>query len=308
MSNEEYGTRVAIPGIGDFTHLDDPIYPAETALPVWPRKTGDWQQFWSEKLAPTENAGGGMLWQICDHECAGRILLDESVLRARKGEPGGYVAISSFHFGCWNMAFATPYVMRYRHEVPLIALQDAHGESWFWRKELRNYRTLFLAAEPTWNGWMKALRKGWVVAVRQDTQTQDRLRMMGGSADVRRAFRERQEQWNWLAQADCPGLDVAVALLTPEDKREPGCSADGTVLRIRTNRQWVEGKELWFVDPPITCETVLADGKEIPFETHTTTIEDGWLKGKVRDEITLATVPHGTQHLVGSLQAGWQAN
>ncbi|MDZ7620629.1 MAG: prenyltransferase/squalene oxidase repeat-containing protein [Patescibacteria group bacterium] len=202
VSNEEYGTSVSVPGLGDFTHVNDPIYPAETALSPWSRRGGDWRQFWDEKLVPTEAAGGRMLWQICDHECFGRVLLDESVLRARRGEPGGYAAISAFHFHCWNMAFATPYVMRYRHELPLIALQDAHGPPWFWRKELRSYRTLFLAAQPTWDGWLSALKNGWVVAVRQDARTHGNLRMLGGSPEVRRAFEQRREQWLPLASAE----------------------------------------------------------------------------------------------------------
>ena len=40
-------------------------------------------------------------------------------------------------------------------QIPFIALQDAHAaESWWWSDMLAGFRTLFLAKEPTWQGWL----------------------------------------------------------------------------------------------------------------------------------------------------------
>lgn len=70
-------------------------------------------------IQPLVKNNGLMLWQICDHEVLARVLLDDSLLKC------GYGAISTFHFGCFNMAWTLPFVLRYQHAIPLVSLQDA---------------------------------------------------------------------------------------------------------------------------------------------------------------------------------------
>ncbi|MDO4627969.1 MAG: prenyltransferase/squalene oxidase repeat-containing protein [Planctomycetia bacterium] len=279
-SNEEYGFVVDVPGIGRFTHLNDPISPKRSISP-WSRRQGTWKQFWEEKLAPMKMDGERMIWQICDHEVAGRLLLDESLLH------DGYAMLSTFHFGCHNMAWATPYIMRYRHEIPMVALQDAHGEAWWWRNHLTRYKTLFLAEKPTWAGWLNALEKKRVVAVRKDRWTFDRLRMLGGSDAVRKRFMELRGDWEITENPEA----VSLCVLSPEDTLEPCRPTEGRVLRIRVNREWIEGKMLDFASTPVTLECVRFNGVEKPFSCELRHVEDGWLKGRVEEESFYAPIP-----------------
>jgi hypothetical protein len=53
-----------------------------------------------------------------------------------------------------------------------VGLQDAHGkESWWWGNQLSGFTTLFIAKEPTWDGWLEALDQNHVMAVRHDAIT-----------------------------------------------------------------------------------------------------------------------------------------
>ena len=108
-------------------------------------------------------AGGRLIWQFGENEELTRLYLDDSLQR------GGYAAISTFHFGNPDFTNSEPFLKHYWQQIPFVALQDAHGkESWWWLDMLTGFRTLFLATEPTWEGWLKALKNNWVVAVRHD--------------------------------------------------------------------------------------------------------------------------------------------
>ena len=266
QSNEEYGTRVQVPGLGSYSHVNDPLAPPGRPLAAWPRKEGPWDQFRAEKLEPLHQAGGRMLWQISDNEEFARLLLDESVRR------GGYDAISTFHFHDLNMAWTMPCVMRYQHDIPLVALQDAHAAAWWWGDQLAGYRTVFLAREPTWEGWLEALGERRVVAVRRDAATRRQLRMLGGTAPVRRLIMDRAAQWQWWDDAGT-ALDrvpASVVVVRTEDEFEPGRPKSGTVLRIRTRRiRTHSGPNMGLAATPIVdCLAVLIDGREVPAEKH----------------------------------------
>ncbi len=260
-SNEEYGTRVGVPGLGSFTHVNDPVAAPGQPLSSWPRREGLWPDFRAEKIEPLIASGGMMLWQICDHEAFARVVLDESLRR------GGYGAVSAFHFGCHNMIWALPFMMRYRHDLPFVALQDAHGEAWWWSGMLAGFRTLFLAKEPTWAGWQEALRAKRVVAVRRDARTSGRLRMLGGSDEVRQAFLDRIGEWRWWSESGTvlDEMPVSVVALRPEDRFEVGRPETGVHVRIRLRREWVEGKKL-SKSSMVSCVQVSVDGKPVGTE------------------------------------------
>ncbi len=262
-SDEEYGTRVEVPGLGSYTHVNDPVFSPGLPPSIWPRKEGTWGQFRAEKLQPLHESGGRMVWQICDNEEFARILLDESVAQ------GGYAMISTFHFGCHNMAWTLPFVMRYQHDIPMVSLQDAHIEAWWWSFNLEGFRTVFLAEEPSWSGWLEALKERRVVAVRRDSRTGDRLRMLGGSSEVRRMVMERASQWRWWDEKGTvlDNMPVSVVLLRPMDVFEEGRPERGFVLRIRTRRRWVEGKEL-LEKALVECESASVDGMDVRLEKH----------------------------------------
>lgn len=282
-SNEEYGTMVSVPGVGCFTHANDPVAP-QAELPRWMRRGGTWGQFREEKIQPLNASGGLMIWQISDHETFGRIVLDDSLLR------GGYSLLSTFHFGCHNMACTTPYLMRYRHEIPMIALQDSHGEAWWWRRHLEKFKTIFLAESPTWGNWMKAVSRNHVAAVRRDCWTFGKTRMLGGSRDARGRFWDLRGDWEAGDVAEAKE-DVSVVVVRSTDVFEPGRPKCGSALRIRLNREWIEGRQLWFNDDEITLERVAIDGKEAKVSHDVRFVEEGWLKGKVEEDSYYVALP-----------------
>src|SRR3546814_16462032 len=108
-----------------------------------PRSTRTDTLFPYTTLFRSHNVNGALLLQISNNEPLTRIMLDE----AARGN--SHSAISTIHFS-QNFLFFLPWLYQYRHDLPFIALQDAHGqESWWWIHELTGYRTLFTAPEAT---------------------------------------------------------------------------------------------------------------------------------------------------------------
>jgi len=107
------------------------------------------------------------------------------------------------------------------------------------------------------------------VAVRRDSRTGDRLRMLGGSSEVRRMVMERASQWRWWDEKGTvlDNMPVSVVLLRPMDVFEEGRPERGFVLRIRTRRRWVEGKEL-LEKALVECESASVDGMDVRLEKH----------------------------------------
>ena len=280
-ANEEYGTLVGVPGLGSYTHVNDPVFAPGLPSGAWQRKEGGWEQFRSEKLQPLNESGGRMMWQICDNEEFARILLDESAAR------GGYAAISTFHFGCHNMAWTLPFVMRYQHDIPLVSLQDAHIEAWWWSFNLEGFRTVYLAEKPGWDGWLEALKEKRVVAVRRDNRTGDRLRMLGGSTEVRRMVMDRVLQWQWWNDNGTvmDKMPVSVVVLRPADMFEEGRPEKGLALRVRTRRRWVEGKEL-LEKALVECESAAVDGVVVRLDKHEVSSKEK----KLRDVYQIAAL------------------
>ncbi|MBM4019387.1 MAG: terpene cyclase/mutase family protein [Planctomycetes bacterium] len=232
-SNEEYGTYVSLPGHGTYSHLSDVMAPAGSDFGPSMAGAGDvpWPEFRDRRIGALGRAGGRMLWQICDNEPAARVILDDGLLKRP-----GYSAISTFHFGCTNMAYTLPFVFSYQHVIPLAALQDAHCEEpWWWADDLAGYRTLFLAERPTWEGWLAALERNWVVAVRHDAVTRFRTRILGGAPGVQDCVRRFMDQWKWWDEGntDLRRPMASLAAVGPEEPFERDRPARGIRLRLR---------------------------------------------------------------------------
>jgi hypothetical protein len=233
VGNEEYGSYQRLEGVGSPSHLADLLAPAgsEFGAPMSdPAKVVPWSEFRDLRIAALRRAGGCMIWQFNENEELTRILLDEAV------ERGTYAAVSSFHFGNENFLNTQPFLMRYQDVLPFVALQDAHTrESWWWGDQLAGFRTVYLAPEPGWKGWLEALRRNWVMAIRHDAISGFETRLGGGTAEVRRHVLDAQDEWRWWGNRPDDILRPAVSLiaLRPGDKFEKAAPESGIALRIR---------------------------------------------------------------------------
>jgi hypothetical protein len=171
-----------------------------------------------------------MVWQFLENEELTRVLLDEAT------ERGTYSAISAFHFGNENFLHSQPYLHRWYGRIPFVGLQDAHGkESWWWGNQLAGFATLFIAREPTWDGWLEALDRGHVMTVRHDAITGWRTHLAGGSPEVRAFVSKRERQWRWWNDQGRQSRRPAAALtvLRSSSKFEVATPSSGVALRLR---------------------------------------------------------------------------
>ena len=232
VADEEYGTYVTIPGLGTYSHTSDIFAPAgaDIGAPVGRQTPVTWEEYRRERLVPLEKAGGRVFWQFGENESFTRAMLDDSLDR------GGFAAISTFHFGNPDFTISQPFLYRYRHRLPFVALQDAHGdESWWWGDMLSGFRTIFIGPAPTWENWLEALKRDWVMAIRRDAVTNYSLRMHGGAAGVRDFVLSRAADWQWWGKTpdEVRRPWVSLVPLRAEDKLETGHPERGIALRIR---------------------------------------------------------------------------
>ena len=230
IADEEYGTFTDIPGFGTYSHMSDLVVPA--GVDYGPNLAGKavttWEEFRQRRIVPLEKAQGRMVWQFGENEPLVRALLDDSV---EKGL--GYAAISTYHFGNPDFVTSQPFLWHYRYKLPLIGLQDAHGnESWFWGP-LVGFRTVFVAKEPTWEAWLGAMKKRWVVAVRHDGVTEFATKMHGGAPGVQEFVKQHAKQWQWWDNPDIHQPAVSVVAIKPGDQGEEGRPEKGTAIRVR---------------------------------------------------------------------------
>jgi hypothetical protein len=95
------------------------------------------------------------------------------------------------------------------------------------------FRTLFLARQPTWEGWLDALGKNWVVAVRHDAVSGGKSWLHGGDAEVVAFVTSRERQWRWWDNAEIRRPMVAIVAVKPDDEFESGRPEQGVALRVR---------------------------------------------------------------------------
>jgi hypothetical protein len=230
VSNEEYGTWINVPGIGTYSHMSDVIAPADSTIgaSLANEEAASWQEFRERRLAPLEKAGGRLIWQFGENEELVRMFLDDSV------ERGGYAAISTYHFGNPDFTNSEPFLHRWRGKLPFIALQDAHGpEPWWFADMTTGFRTVFLATEPTWDGWLDALKNNWVVPIRRDQWTGGKTWMHAGSAVVREFVESRELEWRWWDNPTIHRPLVSMVAVHAGDAFETASPDSGITLRIR---------------------------------------------------------------------------
>jgi len=229
-ANEEYGTWVDVPGLGTYSHTSDLFAPGDTD--IGPSLAGlravSWPEFRTRRLAPLERGRGRIFWQFGENEELVRLFLDDSV------ERGGYAAISTFHFGNPDFMNSEPFLNRWRGRIPFVSIQDAHGpEPWWFADQTTGFRTLFLATEPTWDGWLEALRRNWVVAVRRDGWTHGRTWIHSGSDEVSDYVRAREAEWRWWDNPEVARPMVSLVVAQAGDTLEPARPESGAMLRVR---------------------------------------------------------------------------
>ncbi len=236
--DEPYGKNVSLDGMGTFGHILDFFSPAKEPVPALAEVTS-WPDYRKNFIEPLLKNNGALLLQISNNEPMARMILDESVSKS------GYAAISTIHFH-QNFLFFLPFLYQYRYQIPLVSLQDAHGqEAWWWTAELLDHRTLFLGSEASYDEMMNALKNNWVVAVRNDSVSQFKTRMLGGAEGVQEYIKSIEKQWKWWNK---PGEYnrpwAAITIVKPVDSLEVARPEKGVNIRIRcwrsTNRQLVK--------------------------------------------------------------------
>jgi prenyltransferase beta subunit len=229
-SNEEYGTWIDLPGMGTYSHMSDIIAPAgvRPGDSVAGRPPSAWGEFHWRRLKPLGFAKGKLIWQFGENEPLVRMLLDDSIQ-----ENAGFRAISTFHFGNPDFTNTEPFLMRYRGQLPFVALQDAHGaEPWWFADMTEGFRTIFLATKPTWDGWLEALKNNWVVAVRHDAVSGGKT-WMHGMPEVIDVVREQWRDWQWWDNPAIKRPLVSIVALKPSDEFEIGRPSTGVAIRVR---------------------------------------------------------------------------
>lgn len=233
-SDEEHGTWVNVPGHGTYSHISDVMAPADVdfGAPLGTRTVSSgpvpWGDYRARRWEPLRRAGGRLVWQFGENEPLMRLLLDDSV------ERGGYAAISTYHFGNPDFMNSEPFLNRWRGRIPFVALQDSHGaEPWYFADFTTGFRTLFLATEPTWDGWLRALDRNWTVPVRRDALSRGQTWMHSGSDEVLEFVRAREAEWRWWDNPLCERPLVSIVPVRPEDEFESDRPAAGVTIRVR---------------------------------------------------------------------------
>lgn len=262
-ADEEYGTWVRIPGLGTYSHTSDLVAPAGADIgpPLGTRAAPpapvSWPDFRTRRLAPLERGGGRLVWQFGENEELVRMFLDDSV------ERGGFSAISTYHFGNPDFMNTEPFLNRWRGRIPFIGLQDAHGpEPWWFADQTTGFRTLFLATEPTWEGWLNALKQNWTVPVRRDVWTKGKVWMHSGSDEVRDFVKARESEWRWWDNPAIARPMVSIVAVSANDTLEVARPETGTMLRVRC--AWENTPQGLLKSPISELIRLKVDGREMP--------------------------------------------
>ncbi|WP_169472260.1 prenyltransferase/squalene oxidase repeat-containing protein [Pedobacter hiemivivus] len=265
ISDEPHDNLLAVPGMGSFDHILDYIAPAKT--PVHFPDSSTFDEFKNTTLKELKDARGGLILQVSNNEPLARMLIDESINNF------GYLALSTVHFG-QNFMFWLPYLAQYSYRLPLVSLQDAHGtESWWWSNELVSHRTVFIAKAPTYGGMITALKNNWVTAVRHDSVSNDKTRMLGGTIAARAFITKNQNSWQWWDNKDMALRPwAAVTVLTPGDQFEVGHPDKGMAIRIRC---WWNSTRQSLKSPAVALQKLEMDGKSIEAKLVTLKARNG---------------------------------
>ena len=184
------------------------------------------------------------------------MFLDNSV------ERGGYAAISTYHFGNPDFTNSEPFLHRWRGKIPFVALQDSHGpEPWWFADMTTGFRTVFLATEPTWDGWLNALKNNWVVPIRRDQWTGGKTWMHAASNEIREFVFAHERDWRWWDNAKIQRPLVSIVAVRPGDEFETARPDKGVTLRVRC--AWENTPQGLLKQPISELVRLSVDGKEV---------------------------------------------
>lgn len=288
VSNEEYGTWVNVPGLGTYSHTSDVIARADVDLGASLAKAGvvSWREFRERRLTPLTKAGGRLIWQFGENEELVRLFLDDSL------ERGGYAAISTFHFGNPDFTNTEPFLQRWRGRIPFVALQDAHGiEPWWLADLVAGFRTVFLATEPTWEGWLSALQQNWVAAIRHDAVSANETWIHAGSREVLEFVRERERTWRWWDNPEITRPLVSIVPVTPADEFEVARPSQGVALRVRC--AWETTPQGLLKQPIAELVRLTLDGLELSPRLATVPAQRGALLADRYHQVNLPDLKPG---------------
>lgn len=137
-------------------------------------------------------------------------------------------------FGNPDFTNTEPFLHRWRGKIPYVGLQDAHGpEPWWFADTTEGFRTVFLAAAPTWEGWLNALKQNWVVAIRHDAVSRGQTWMHSGSPEVLEFVQTRERDWRWWDNPTIARPLVSLVPILPADEFEVARPGQGVTLRVR---------------------------------------------------------------------------
>lgn len=291
QADEAYGKTVTVQGQGTFSHIMDYIAPASANKKLDLDGTS-WQSYQRSFINPLIKDNGALILQITNNEPLGRMILDESL------QKGGFAAVSTIHFG-QNFSFWLPWLHEYRYQFPFIALQDAHGtQSWWWQNELSAYRTLFLGKTGSYEDMMVALKNNWIVAVRHDSISDYKTRILGGAEGVQSYVRSQQNKWKWWKEgaSEINQPWAAVTVVSYRDSFEVARPANGVNVRIRC---WWNSIRQALKEPFIALENLKLDNKEVKPEY----IEIKDNRGAVTDAYYLYPInnPSAGKHVIEAI-------
>ncbi len=285
-SDEEYGTWVHVDGMGTYSHTSDIVAPPASNFGSSLANKGvvTWEDFQQGRLKELVSAGGRLIWQFGENEPLVRMLLDDSLQR------GGFAAISTFHFGNPDFTNSEPFLKRYRMQLPFISLQDAHGpEPWWFADMTEGFRTLFLAKEPSWEGFLNAMKENWIVAVRHDAVSREETWMHGGPPSVLDFVRQHTEQWQWWDNPQIVRPPVSIQILSSDDRFETG-SPDPQAkeqLNVRVRCAWHNTPQGLAKEPIYELVELKLDGQPLQTELKSKRRPNG----QFEDHFHLATLP-----------------
>jgi len=133
-------------------------------------------------------------------------LLDDSVLSG-----DGYDAASFDLLG-------QPWTERYWRVLPMIYSADAHYDLWQTRHKYETDRTLFIARNNTWEGFLDAVRANRIVRVFLDGREGVNVIMVGRPLAVK-YVRDRMEEWAWWLE-ERSYLELYAHVITAENSRD----------------------------------------------------------------------------------------
>ncbi len=123
------------------------------------------------------------------------------------------------------------------------------------------FRTLFLAREATWEGWLEALRQNRVVAVRRDDATNGRLRIHGGTPETVAFVQSHEREWQWWDNSAISRPLLSIVAIRPEDEYEVGRPDRGVALRIRC--AWENTTQGQPKTPLVDFVALTVDGQQV---------------------------------------------